>query len=429
MKINLTTLGCPKNIVDSEYLLAGLQGQDVEMVENPQVAETIILNTCGFIQGAKEESIEAILQAVELKKTGPCQWVFVTGCLSQRYRHILKKEIPEVDGFYGNRDLNAILNRILKNLNLKRELLGERTLITPAHYAYLKISEGCENPCTFCSIPEIRGKFMSRPLESLVEEAQNLAELGVRELLLIAQDSTVYGQDLYGKKMLAPLLEQLMNIKKIKWIRLLYTYPAHFSDELFEILSDRNSIIKYIDMPIQHVSNKILKSMARKVTRTEIEHIIARLRKHTPAVAIRTSLIVGFPGETEEAHQEMAEFLEAARFTRLGLFAFSREENTPAYEFPDQIPEQVKQERWAELNDIQAQISYEMNRELLGTTQEVLIDEFDAATGLFRGRTFRDCPEIDNSVVVEGVAEVGQFYPVKITQAHDYELSGELIVR
>ncbi|MFQ5753185.1 MAG: 30S ribosomal protein S12 methylthiotransferase RimO, partial [bacterium] len=412
MKINLTTLGCPKNVVDSEILLGGLRGEDIQIVENPTEAETIILNTCGFIEGAKEESIEAILQAIEMKKTGNCERVFVTGCLAQRYQNDLIRQIPEVDGFYGNRDLSAVLRVLVQKLDLKRELLGERVLTTPPHYAYLKISEGCENPCTFCSIPEIRGNFRSRPMESLIDEAQKLAANGVQEVIIIAQDSTMYGQDIYGKKQLVPLLDKLTQIKEIKWIRLLYTYPAHFTDDLIEILCDENSI-KYIEMPIQHISDRILKLMARKVKRRDIERIIAKLRAHAQDLAIRTTLIVGFPGETENEHRELAEFIEAVRFERLGLFSYSREENTPAYQFPNQIPDYIKQERMAELNDIQSQISYEKNQGLIGSTLQVLIDKYDPDLGVYAGRTAWDCPEIDNTVHIKENVNRGKFCQVK----------------
>ena len=429
MKINLTTLGCPKNIVDSEILLGGLKGEDIEIVENPLEAETIILNTCGFIQGAKEESIDAILQAVELKKRGDCEKVFVTGCLSQRYQTELVKEIPEVDGFYGNRDMVEILKKLLNRLDLKRELLGERALTTPRHYAYLKISEGCENPCTFCSIPGIRGKFKSRSIESLIDEAQMLASKGVQELILIAQDTTIYGMDLYGEKKLVSLLDPLSQIKEFKWIRLLYTYPAHFSEDIIEIIVDRKQVFKYVDMPIQHASDRILRRMARKVTRKDIERIVSFLREGNPEIALRTSLIVGFPGETEEEHRAMADFMEDIRFERLGLFTYSREEDTPAHKLRNQIPDPIKRERWAELNDIQSELSFELNRSCVGTVKDVLVDEFDNVRKAYIGRTASDCPEIDNSVIIKESKEleIGNFYKVKITDFLDYELTGECI--
>ena len=427
MKINLTTLGCPKNLVDSEVLLGGLKGDGIQFVDNPLEAETIILNTCGFIQGAKEESIEAILQAVELKKQGTCKKVLVTGCLSQRYYQDLIKEIPEVDGFYGNRDITKIVRELVQELDLKREILGERVMTTPSHYAYLKISEGCENPCTFCSIPGIRGKFRSRSIESLVEEAQKLASQGVQELIIVAQDTTMYGHDLHGKRQLVPLLDRLSQIREIKWIRLLYTYPAHFSDDLIEIIAEKVNICNYIDLPIQHISDKILRRMARRVKRRDIEYIINKLRTKVHDIAIRTSLIVGFPGENEQDFLELVEFIEHIRFERLGIFTYSNEENTPAYHFPDQVPDHIKQERSTELNDVQNQISYKINQELLGTTKEVLIDRFDDELGAYIARTSWDCPEIDNSVMINEDVEIGKFYPVKITECSDYELTGILI--
>lgn len=427
MKINLTTLGCPKNIVDSEILLGGLKGDGAEIVDDAAEAETIILNTCGFIQGAKEESIDAILQAVELKKRGPCRRVFVTGCLSQRYRDELQAEIPEVDGFYGNRDMIQILRELLNRLDLKRELLGERHLTTPRHFAYLKISEGCENPCTFCSIPEIRGKFQSRSMESLLEEAHRLADHGVQELILIAQDTTIYGQDLYGEKRIVPLLDKLTQIPAFKWVRLLYTYPAHFSDDLIEIISERKSIINYVDMPIQHISDRMLRLMGRRVRRAEIQRIIERLRTGHPELAIRSTLISGFPGETEQEHLELLDFVKQVRFHRLGMFAFSREENTPAYRLPGQIPQHVIQERLAELTDAQNEISFEMNQESIGQVREVVFDGYNRESEHSLGRTSWDCPEIDNSVLVRGKVEPGQFHRVRIIDCDDYDLIGELL--
>ena len=399
MKINVTTLGCPKNIVDSEILLGGLKGKDIEIVENPLDAETIILNTCGFIQGAKEESIDAILEAVEYKKRGDCQKVFVTGCLSERYRQELIDEIPEVDGYFGNRDMMRILEQLLQKLDLKRELLGERHLTTPRHFAYLKISEGCENPCTFCSIPGIRGNFKSRSMQSLLDEAQSLAGNGVQELIIIAQDSTIYGMDLYGEKKLVPLLEKLTALKLFRWIRLLYTYPAHFSEDLIEIITDKQDVINYVDMPIQHISDRLLRRMARKVRREDIEKIIDKLRANNPDLALRTSLIVGFPGETDSEYEELCGFIESTRFQRLGFFTYSKEEDTPAYHFSNQIPEYIKNERLAELCDLQNQISFELNQELVGSKKRILIDKYDDEANAYVGRTSWDCPEIDSIVL------------------------------
>lgn len=429
MKINLTTLGCPKNIVDSEVLLGGLKGEGVQLVENPLDAETIILNTCGFIQGAKEESVEAILEAVELKKQGSCKRVFVTGCLSQRYHHDLLREIPEVDGYYGNRDMVEILRELLGQLDLKREHLGERSLTTPGHYAYLKISEGCENPCTFCAIPGIRGPFKSRSVEALVDEATMIAENGVKELIIVAQDTTIYGMDLYGEKRLVPLLDQLTQIEGLKWIRLLYTFPAHFSEDLIEIISDKKDIINYVDMPIQHISDRMLQRMARKVKRRDIEAILDGLRSSAPEVALRTTLISGFPGETDEEHQELLDFVEQARFERLGLFTYSREEDTPAFHFQEQLSDYVKQQRWAELNDRQNEISAANNQRRLGRKLPVLIESYNGEDGCFVGRSDWDCPEIDNTVAVRAAPhdiKIGDFYDVKITDCDEYDLQGVL---
>ncbi len=423
MKINLTTLGCPKNLVDSEFLLGGLKGENVEFVDNPLDAETIILNTCGFIQGAKEESIDAIWEAVELKKQGKCKRVYVTGCLSQRYPDALKKEIPQVDGFYGNRDISRIVQELTEKLDLKREILGERLLTTPRHFAYLKISEGCENPCTFCSIPGIRGNFKSRTIESLVEEAEMLADRGVQELIIIAQDTTIYGVDIYGKKQLVPLLDKLSSIKRIKWIRLLYTYPAHFSDDIIEIIIDKKDVINYVDMPVQHVSNRLLKNMARKTTRKDMETIIKKLRQGNPEIALRSTFIVGFPGETEDDHRELVDFMEDIHFERLGLFAYSHEEDTPSYNFPNQVPDHIIQERLAELNDIQTEISSRFNESLINKRLTVLVDGFDKEEEAFAGRTIYDCPEIDNSVFIKSAGLTpGDFIDAKIIDCNEYNL-------
>ncbi len=428
MKINVTTLGCPKNIVDSEFLLGGLQGKGVELVADPMQAETIILNTCGFIQGAKEESLEAILQAVELKKRGQCRKVFVTGCLSQRYSEELKKEIPEVDGYYGNRDMQRILKQLLLELDLKRELTGERRLTTPSHFAYLKISEGCENPCTFCAIPGIRGKFQSRSIDELIREAEMLATRGVKELIIIAQDTTIYGKDRYGESKLVALLHRLSELDAFTWMRLLYTYPAHFSDDIVEAIAEHQNVLQYVDMPIQHISDRLLKRMARKASRKRIEQIIDMLRTNVPQVTLRTSLIVGFPGEEEADHQELVEFVEKTRFERLGLFTYSKEENTPAFDFKDQIPDYLMQERWAELNDVQSQISLGLNKKTIDSVQNVVIDDYDSQLDRYIGRTVRDCPEIDNAIMVKSShdLEVGQFYDVRVTQCSEYDLTGEL---
>jgi ribosomal protein S12 methylthiotransferase len=429
VKVNLTTLGCPKNIVDSEFLVGGLRGEGIEFVSDPGDAETIILNTCGFIQGAKEESIDAILQAVALKKDGICRRVFVTGCLSQRYQDDLKKTIPEVDGYYGNRDMQRILQDLTCKLDLKRAILGERFLSTPPHYAYLKISEGCENPCTFCAIPGIRGRFRSRPVEALLAEAELLAAQGVRELIVVAQDTTFYGVDLYGERRLVQLLDKLTAIQGFKWIRLMYTYPAHFSEALIEIIADRRDVIKYVDMPIQHCSDRILKAMARKTRRRQIETIIERLRLGHPDIAIRTSLIVGFPGETEQDQHDLRVFVEDMQFQRLGVFAYSKEEDTPAYHFSGHVEDYVIQERWAEIHDVQNQVSLRLNQKLIGTVQELVVESMTETSDGFVGRTAWDCPEIDNAVIVDKMENItiGSFHPVRITGCRDYEVQAQFL--
>jgi len=426
MKINLTTLGCPKNLVDSELLLGGLKGSGVEFVDNAALADTIILNTCGFIQGAKEESIDAILQAVELKRIGNCKKVFVTGCLSQRYPQALQNEIPEVDGFYGNRDINRIVRELLTELDLKREILGERLLSGPKHFAYLKISEGCENPCTFCSIPAIRGHFVSKPIEAVLDEARMLAENGARELIVIAQDTTIYGQDLYGEKRIVELLSRLADIAEFKWIRLLYTYPAHFSEALINLIGQTPKI-NYVDIPVQHSSNCLLQKMARKVKRQDLEKIINGLRAGNPDIAIRSTFIVGFPGETREDQHDLCDFLETMRFDRLGFFGFSKEEDTPAYHFKEQVPDYIIQQRLAELTDLQNGIAQENEENMIGKQVEVAVDEYDSALGCFLARSSKDCPEIDETIQVEAKGlKPGDFTRVKIIASSDDGLRAEL---
>lgn len=433
MKVNLITLGCPKNVVDSEVLMGGLKLRGVEFVADAATAEAIIVNTCGFIESAKEESIDTILQAVALKKQGACKQVFVTGCLSERYTPELRKEIPEVDGFYGNRDLRQIVNGLARQMRLKYELLGEsnaeRELITPKHFAYLKISEGCEHPCTFCAIPQIRGGFRSTPIPALVQEARTLAEKGVKELILVAQDSTQYGLDLNGQQQLPQLLRALCEVEGLEWLRVMYAYPHHVTDEMIDAIASQPKIVKYLDMPIQHITDRMLKRMARRVNRGFTEALLARLHANIPNLVLRTSLIVGFPGESEEDFQSLYDFVCEGHFERLGVFTYSHEENTPAFSFNEQISEEIKRERYDLLTEAHRQIAAEWNRRQIERKLRVLIDEYDEHEQAYRGRTEWDCPEIDHSVLIpaqNGRLACGDFCDVQITEAMDFELTGHV---
>jgi len=426
-KISLVTLGCPKNLTDSEVLAGGLRSAAVEFVDDPEEAEAIIINTCGFIDAAKQESIDAILSAVKLKQQGRCDQVFVTGCLSQRYGRELAAEIPEVDGFYGNRDLRRIVRDLAHRLDLRTEILGERELLSPRHYAYLKISEGCEHPCTFCAIPGIRGPFQSRPMEDLLAEAERLAQMGVKELILIAQDTTQYGEDLYGDKRLVPLLDRLASIQGIEWIRILYTYPANFTDDLADLIAERPTICNYLDLPIQHISDRLLKRMARRADRAGIERIIDTLRSRVSEIALRTTLIVGFPGETEEDFVELVDFVEQVRFEHLGVFTYSREEGTPSYNFPDQVPEKVKRERWQVLTDLQNEIVEQRNASLVGRALRVLGDGLDEELGVALGRTCWDCPEIDGVVQLDKAVPAGNFCQIQVVEYVGRDLVGRVV--
>ena len=430
MKVNLITLGCPKNLVDSEFMQGGLRRYGIDFVGDSAAADVLIINTCGFIESAKEESIDTILQALEMKRRGECQQVFVTGCLSERYGKELAKEIRGVDGFFGNRDMRKVVAGLARKMRLKYELIGEvnqdneRALLTPRHYAYLKISEGCEHPCTFCAIPRIRGRFRSRPIPELVREAQFLAAQGVRELIIIAQDTTIYHHDLDGVKRLPELLRQLCTVEGVDWLRLMYAYPYHVTDELIDVLAGEEKICKYLDMPIQHISSRMLKRMARRVDRPFTEELIDRLRSRIPDLVLRTSLIVGFPGESEEDFQELVDFVENGSVQRLGVFTYSREEGTPAAEFSDQAPAEIIRERHALLTQAQQEVAAAWGERQLGKNLRVLVDESgDGFTGAI-GRTQWDCPEIDHTVVLPPSVAAGYFYDVKIAEARDFELHG-----
>lgn len=428
MKLALITLGCPKNIVDSEQLKGALTGENVQFVEPDQDTDAIIINTCGFIQSAKEEAIEMIFEVIEAKKAGKTRHVLVTGCLATRYLDELKKEIPEVDGFYSNRDIAQAIQDISQQLHVSYHPIAARSLLTPAHYAYLKISEGCDNRCAYCAIPLIRGPLTSRPEAEIIAEARHLIKNGVRELIVIAQDTTNYGQDRGEPGAIVPLLRQLVKIEGLEWLRVMYSHPAHYSDEFIDLVASEDKICKYLDIPIQHISDSILSRMRRRITRSGIEALTKKVRDRIPGVALRTSLIVGFPGESDQEFQELLEYIAGAKFERLGAFVYSPEDGTPAYAWGDEIPLAVKQDRAEQVQMVQSDISQERNQKLVGTIQRVIVDEFDVDQGMFFGRTQWDAPEIDNVIwLKETDLEIGGFYQVKITEAFDFDLIGQVI--
>lgn len=427
-KVNIVTLGCSKNLVDSEVLLTQLRGNGIDAVHESQKddASVVVINTCGFIDNAKQESIDTILRYVDAKEEGIVDKVYVTGCLSERYRADLEKEIPDVDAWFGTRDLSRMLKTF--RADYKHELVGERILTNPGHYAYLKISEGCDRPCSFCAIPLMRGKHLSRPIEELVKEAKNLARGGTKELLLIAQDSTYYGLDLYKKRNLADLMKNLSDVEGIEWIRLHYAFPAGFPMDVLDVMAERPNICKYIDIPLQHGSTNMLKIMRRGITREKTEELIHTIRAKVPGIAIRTTMIAGHPGETEAEFNEMMKFIETSRFERLGVFGYSHEENTHAYSLPDDVPAEVKQERIDAVMELQQGISLELNQQKIGTLQKVLIDRKEG--GEFFGRTEFDSPEVDNEVILDAkknYLRIGDFVNVTITQATEFDLSGEVV--
>ncbi|MBU7578116.1 MAG: 30S ribosomal protein S12 methylthiotransferase RimO [Flavihumibacter sp.] len=426
-KVNIITLGCSKNMVDSEVLSGQLLANDIQVVhENAKLDHNIVVvNTCGFIDKAKEESINTILDQVALKQKGKLDKVYVTGCLSQRYRDDLEIEIPEVDAWFGTMELPLILKEL--EADYKAELLGERMLATPKHYAYLKISEGCNRTCSFCAIPLMRGGHVSRPIEELVREAESLVKKGVKEIMLIAQELTYYGLDLYKKRQLPELLHQLAAVPGIEWIRLHYAYPSKFPMEILDAIKAHPNICNYLDMPLQHASNNMLKAMKRQITREEMETLIAAIREQVPGICIRTTLITGFPGETREDVEELKDFLKRMRFDRVGIFTYSHEENTTAHDLEDNIPAEEKEARAQEIMEVQQEISLEKNQEKLGQIFKVIVDKKEA--GRYLGRTEFDSVEVDNEVVINTSEKLvpGQFVQVKITKAYDYDLEGELI--
>lgn len=427
-KVNIVTLGCSKNQVDSEVLLTQLRGNGIETVHEAQSDDSnvVIINTCGFIDNAKQESIDTILRYVDAKQDGVVDKVYVTGCLSQRYKDDLEKEIPEVDAWFGTRDLSRILKTF--RADYKQELVGERILTNPSHYAYLKISEGCDRPCSFCAIPLMRGGHASRPIEELVLEAKNLARAGTRELLLIAQDSTYYGLDLYKKRRLADLMKSLSDVEGIEWIRLHYAFPAGFPPDVLDVMAERPNICKYLDIPLQHGSSDMLQLMRRGTTREKTEELLATIRERVPGIAIRTTMIVGHPGETEKNFNELLDFVSAARFERLGVFTYSHEENTHAHTMEDLISEEEKQERLERVMEIQQGISLELNQQKVGKTFKVLVDRKEG--GQFIGRTEFDSPEVDNEVLISSPGEylrIGDFVNVKVDAATEFDLSGSVV--
>lgn len=427
-KINsvaVITMGCAKNLVDSERFSGLLAANGFNMIDNPKNADALIINTCGFIKAAKEENIQVIMEAADLRRRRKYKKLIVTGCLAERYNTELRQQIKNVDYFLGVNSDETIL-KILKN-DEKYELVGDRVMFTPKHYSYLKISEGCNQKCTFCAIPLMRGKHISEPVEKLVKEAERLAELGTKELVLIAQDSTYYGKDLYGERILKELLEKLSEVKGIEWIRMMYAYPRKFPFEVLETMASKPNICNYVDIPLQHASDKVLKSMRRGVTRVEIEEIITRLRESVPNVAIRSTFIVGYPNETEADVDELCDFLEKNELDRVGVFTYSHEEGTGAYPLGDPIPQNIKDARRERVMLTQQKISLRKNKAKIGNTYKVLIEE--KQDNKFTGRTEYDAPDVDNTITFESTNDlkIGDFVNVKVTAAEEYELFGELV--
>lgn len=428
-RVNVVTLGCSKNIYDSEVLMGQLKGNQFDVVHEAEKVnknDIIVINTCGFIDNAKQESIDTILQYSSLKEEGKVGKVIVTGCLSERYKPELEAEITNVDSWFGTNDLQNLLSSV--GANYKHELIGERLLTTPSHFAYFKIAEGCNRPCSFCAIPLMRGKHVSKPMEELVNEAKNLAKNGTKELILIAQDLTYYGLDIYGKRNLDELLRRLSDVNGIEWIRLQYAYPSGFPMEILDAMNERENICKYLDMPLQHISDNMLKSMRRGITKQKTIDLVNQIRDKVPGIAMRTTLITGYPGETEQDFDEMLRWVEETRFDRLGCFAYSHEEKTHAYTLEDDVPEEVKQDRVDAIMEIQQGISFEINQEKVGKTFKVLIDKKEG--GYFVGRTEYDSPEVDNEVLIDAnvhYATPGTFVNAKIDSAEDFDLYGQIV--
>jgi ribosomal protein S12 methylthiotransferase len=428
-KVNVVTLGCSKNLFDSEVMMAQLKANqfDVEHESINDDAEIVIINTCGFIDNAKQESIDTIVRYAEAKSDGLVDKVYVTGCLSERYKDDLEKEIPEVDAFFGTRDLPRLLKTL--KADYKHELVGERLLTTPNHYAYFKIAEGCDRPCSFCAIPLMRGRNISTPMEDLVVQAKGLAAKGVKELMLIAQDLTYYGLDLYKKRALSDLMKRLSDVEGIDWIRLHYAFPAGCPMDVLDVMNERDNICKYLDMPLQHGSTKILQAMRRGITREKTEELIASIRQKVPGIALRTTLIAGYPGENQADYEEMYDWVERSRFDRLGIFTYSHEENTHAYSFKDDVPMKTKKTRADEIMELQSGISYDLNQLKVGKTFKVLFDRVEG--DYFIGRTEYDSPEVDNEVLVrkdQYFVRLGDFENITITSADHYDLYGQVML-
>lgn len=423
-KVNIITLGCSKNMVDSEVLSGQLQANDLDVVHENRKRDhnIVVVNTCGFIDKAKEESIQTILEQVELKRRGQLEKVYVTGCLSERYRQNLETEIPEVDAFFGTMELPQLLNTL--NADYKAELVGERLLATPGHYAYMKISEGCNRTCSFCAIPLMRGKHVSKTMEELVLEAEKLVSRGVKEIMLIAQELTYYGLDIYKERSLPELMRRLSDVKGLEWIRLHYAYPSKFPLEIIDVMKERPNICNYLDMPLQHASNRMLQAMRRQITREEMEDLVAAIRGKLPEICLRTTLIAGFPGETEDDVEELKTFLQKQRFDRVGIFSYSHEEGTSAHALADDVPADIKEQRAQEIMELQQEISLELNQQKLGNVYRTLIDRKEA--GRYIGRTEFDSVEVDNEVIVQTDQKlpIGEFVNVKITKAYDFDLEG-----
>ncbi len=426
-KVNIITLGCSKNMVDSEIFSGQLIANEIDVVHESAKKDhnIVVINTCGFIEKAKEESINTILQQVELKKRGKLDKVYVTGCLSERYKNNLEEEIPEVDAFFGTMELQGMLKQF--NADYKNDLIGERLLYTPQHYAYMKISEGCNRTCSFCAIPLMRGQHVSRTIESLVDEAKKLVDRGVKEVMLIAQELTYYGLDIYKRRELPKLLHALADVKGLEWIRLHYAYPSKFPMDIIDAINDRANICNYIDMPLQHAANNMLKAMKRQITREEMEDLIGAIRYKIPNICLRTTLIAGFPGETQDDVEELKQFLQKMRFDRVGTFTYSHEEGTSAHDLIDDVPADVKEQRAQEIMEVQQEISLEKNQEKVGKTFKVLIDKKEA--GRYLARTEFDSVEVDNEVVINTNKKliIGDFVQVKITKAYDYDIEGEVV--
>jgi ribosomal protein S12 methylthiotransferase len=428
-KVNVITLGCSKNLVDSEVLMGQLKANnfDVEHESESEDQQIVIINTCGFVENAKQESIDTILKYVDAKKAGAVEKVYVTGCLSERYKKDLEIEIPDVDAYFGTRELPRLLKTL--KANYKTELVGERLLTTPGHYAYFKISEGCDRPCSFCAIPLMRGTHTSVAIEELVKRAETLVSKGTKEILLIAQDLTYYGLDLYKKRELAKLVEALANVKGIDWIRLHYAFPSGFPLEVLDVMNNYSNICNYLDMPLQHISDNMLKSMRRGITKQKSIDLVNQIRDKVPGIALRTTLIAGYPGETEKDHEEMMDWVEKTKFERLGIFTYSHEENTHAFNLKDDVSEKIKRKRADAVMKLQQEISYELNQQKIGKTFKALIDKEEG--NYFIGRTEFDSPEVDNEVLIKKTSDsklkIGQFAMIKIDEANDFDLFGKEI--